>query len=434
MDNKNQPIQTGVYLGDRKDNFKNFIKQIFENSKLKNEHIQFLLSKENLNKFANAFTCETVDIKNNYEYSEHIGDGFCNAFLVSYLYRKFPKFQNSECVKIVARLKINYVSKNELSKIAEENGFWDYISSDLNTRQTKKKKLLEDTFEAFVGTIVQIMDEFEDDYTKEYGIRLGYPIAQKVLQFFFEKVNFSFKYEDLYDSITRLKELRDMLPKEVGTLESRFERKDQFVTCQIVRTQNAVYTTKQDGSPDYNKIIKGTGRQNVIAISVASIQPDAEQKASEIAIDVLRKEGLVKHPPRIYTLLMDDSKDKEPIVTTEKDVLRICQNFRNINDQFQTKGKKNKYTCTPIFHFLQNEDVKGFEICLDNGANPNLKDVFGLTSFDSVLIKRNTNLFRTIWKMCKARGIKLEVHEYVLKYFTDASEAFKLVNVIQNFD
>ncbi len=433
MDSKIQ-FEKGVYLGERKNDFKNFLNKIFENAKLQKEHISFLLNKENFIRFSNAFTCETVDVKNNYEYSEHIGDGFFNAFLVSYIYRKFPKFQSSECVKIVARLKINYVSKNELAKIAEDNGFWNYISADISTRQTKKKKLLEDTLEAFIGTVVQIMNEFKDEYITKYNLRIGYSIAEKILEYFFEKVVFSFKYEDLYDSITRLKELRDMLPKEIGTLETRFERKEQLVTCQIVRTVNAVYQTKQDGTSDFNKIVRGTGRQNIIAVSVASIQPDAEQKASEIAIETLRKEGLVKHPPRIYSNLNDnEAENKNEKETTMKDVLRICQNVSNINLQFQTKGKKNKYTCTPIFHFIQSEDITGFELCLNNGADPNLTDVFGLTCLDAVLIKRNPDLFKKIWKMCKERKIKLDTHEYVLKYFTDSESVYKLVNVKKDF-
>lgn len=424
MDNKTQPLLKGIYLGDRKDVFKNFLKQIFENAGICRDHIAYMLQKDNFKKFASVFTSETIDIKNNYEYLEHIGDGFYNAFLVCHIYEKFPQLRNSECVKIVARLKINYASKNELAKIAEQIGFWEFISTDLNSRQTQKKKLLEDTFEAFIGCIVQIMDSFKNDL----GIDLGYPIAKKVLKFFFEKIVFSFKYEDLYDPITRLKELRDMVPRDVGTLETCFERKDTLVKCEIKRIKNGSYNSRQDGTPDYNKLIKGTGQIFSLSSGMGSLQPVAEQDASEKAILELRKEGLIKHPPHIYSQLGETKNE-----TTERDVLRICSNFESINDQFQTKGKKNKYTCTSIFHFFQNEDLKGIELCLEHGANPNITDVYGLTPFDSILIKRNELLFKTVWKMCKDRKIKLDVHESIKDYFSSKEGMDKLVNVLKEF-
>lgn len=64
------------------------------------------------------------------------------------------------------------------------------------------------------------------------------------------------------------------------------------------------------------------------------LQSNAEQAASEIAITELGKEGLIKHPPHIYTTLNEENH-----VTNEKDVFRICSPS-TINDQIQIKGKK----------------------------------------------------------------------------------------------
>lgn len=423
MESKNQPIIKGIHLGDRKDDFKNFLKQIFENAHINNEHIAYMLKKENFKKFSSAFTCESIDVKNNYEYLEHIGDGFYNAFFVSYIYETFPKLQSSDYVKIVARLKINYASKNVLANIAENNGFWKFISTNLNARQTQKKKLLEDTFEAFIGCVVQIMDTYKNDF----DVSMGAPTVKKILYSFFSKLTFSFKYEDLYDSITRLKELRDMLPKDVGTLETVFDHKDNLVVCEIRRTTKGAYNSRPDGTPDYNKLIRGTGKTERLCFGKGSLQSNAEQAASEIAITELGKEGLIKHPPHIYTTLNEENH-----VTNEKDVFRICSPS-TINDQIQIKGKKNKYTCTPIFHFFQSEDIEGIRICLDKGADPNIPDCYGLTPFDCILIKRNESLFRTIWKMCNERNIELEVHENIKNFFTNKEGINKLVKVLKDF-
>ena len=238
---------------------------------------------------------------------------------------------------------------------------------------------------------------------------------------------FSFKYEDLYDPITRLKELRDMLPADVGTLETVFERKDQLVSCSINRIKNGVYQQKADGSTDFHRLVKGTGKSSVLACGVASIQPDAEQKASETAIETLKKEGLIKHPPYIYSTLTEEKP------TTERDILRICHSLDKVNDVFQTKGKKDKYTCSSIFHFLQHEDMTGVQLCLKNGANPNIQDAFGLTCLDVIMLKRNKELFGEFWRLCRDAKIKLDVHSYTLTYFTSNKDLVKLVNVLSDF-
>ena len=59
---------------------------------------------------------------------EILGDVTCNKIIVWYLKNRFPFLNNTKGVKVIARLKINYVAKARFSKWALQLGFEKYIS------------------------------------------------------------------------------------------------------------------------------------------------------------------------------------------------------------------------------------------------------------------------------------------------------------------
>jgi dsRNA-specific ribonuclease len=274
-----------IYNGSRGTDFQYLLRKILKNAKLKDHYIDVLLDEDGLKKYDIAFTSKSANETENYEVYEQLGDLSANKFIVSYMYRKFPKLKCSECVKIVARLRILYGSKQTFCVIAENLGFWPFISADEEQRNTEKKKLLEDTFEAFIGVTELMIDE-------KIRHNVGYAIVYEILHSVFETVNISLKYEDLYDAKTRLKELFDLYNKgdsNIGTLQYE-ETKD----LETRLTTSLVY---QKISPTH-RILLGQG--------VASLKADAQQRAASSGIQKMNSKGYVKQVPQIYISLCNE--------------------------------------------------------------------------------------------------------------------------------
>jgi len=274
-----------IYNGSRGTDFQYLIRKILKNANLKDHYIDALLDEDGFRKYGIAFTSKSANETDNYEVYEQLGDLSANKFIVSYMYRKFPKLKCSECVKIVARLRILYGSKQTFCVIAENLGFWPFISADEEQRNTEKKKLLEDTFEAFIGVTELMIDE-------KIRHNVGYAIVYEILHSVFETVNISLKYEDLYDAKTRLKELFDLYNKgdsNIGTLQYE-ETKD----LETRLTTSLVY---QKISPTH-RVLLGQG--------VASLKADAQQRAASAGIYKMNSKGYVKQVPYIYISLCNE--------------------------------------------------------------------------------------------------------------------------------
>ena len=268
-----------IYHGSRRTDFVNLLSKILKDGNLKQKYIDILLSTDGLKEYDIAFTSASANEKENYEVYEQLGDLSANKFIVSYMYNKFPNLRCSEAVKIVARLRIVYGSKQTFFGIAEKLGFWEFISASEDQRNSEKKKLLEDAFEAFIGVTEYLLD------TKiRNGV--GYAIVYEILKSVFDRLDISLKYENLYDAKTRLKELFDFYNKggetNFGSLAYE-ETKDM----ELKLTTSIVYRKIND-----KKIKIGEG--------VASLKADAQQRAAQCAIYKLNNQGLSKPIPSIY--------------------------------------------------------------------------------------------------------------------------------------
>lgn len=350
---------TGIYLGDRGIAFKSLVANLLKKGGVKQKYIDLLTSEENLEHYGSAFTSELVDEVNNYQVFEQLGDLSGNKFIVQYIYERFPQLRCAEGVKVVARLRINLGSKNSFCAIAEQEGFWNFISATNDLRQRKKKPLLEDVFEAFLGVTEQILDD-------AFKIGVGYACVYKILKAIFDHIPISLRYEDLYDAKTRLKELMDIHGEKIGTLRYEEQRDELLSTTRIY-------------------LVNGP-RKELLGQGSASLKADSEQSASTEALKTLAKKGIVKFTPAIYAKF---SGEKEETKTTVQDVLKICQSEAKINEQFFTKGKskyQNKYTSTPIIAFCKKKDYRGIKECIKMGADPNLSDSDGNTAMDALLI------------------------------------------------
>jgi len=369
MNQKEEQRIFGVYLGNRDEEFRTLIANVLTNAKIDKKYIDLLTTDDSLAIYSSAFTSELIDENNNYQVYEQVGDLSANKFIVTYIYQRFPQLKCAEGVKVAARLRINYGSKQSFCQIAEELGFWPFISAPKDLRYRNKKSLLEDVFEAFIGATETIVD----DKTK-FGV--GYVVVFRLLKSIFRKIKISLKYEDLYDAKTRLKELFDLHGETLGSLIYEELIPEVYNSQELVVSR--AYRVKD-------------GRRNLIGTGKASVKIDAQQNAATLALESLRKEGYVKKVPKMYAKLLKDSPQdtEEKDVTTEKDVLKVCLSPERINEQFFTRGKskyQNKYTSTVLGMYCRKRDYVGIKLCVSMGADPNEKDIEGLTCTDLLLI------------------------------------------------
>ena len=270
---KTEYTPSDIYYGSRGADFENFILGLLKKGKLKDHYIKLLMDKESLKIYNDVFTSNSVDTENNYEVYEQLGDVLAGSFIIWYMYRRFPQLQCPEAVKIVARLKINYGARASFFSIGDDLGFWPFITATEEQRTWERKDLLEDTLEAFIGATAFILDN-------KIRQGVGYAIVYDILSSIFDSMTISLKYEDLYDSITRLKEIFDYFKDKIGTQKKDFIKEEKLTTFNIYRVHGR--TTE----------LLGTGK--------AAKKQDAEQKAAAVAIQKLNRLGFSKPIPEIY--------------------------------------------------------------------------------------------------------------------------------------
>lgn len=258
--------------------------KIFKRGKLRQEYIDFLCSQSE-SYMHNAFTSSEYDTIKNYQVYEFLGDSVINNFVPYYFFRKYPQLHCDEGVKVLNRLKANFVSCRSLASIANSLGFWPYIRchNKNNITPQKKNDLLEDVFEAFFGFTVWLLDE-------EYSIGVGPGLVYDILEDIFDDIPVSLEYDDLYDAKTRLKELFDHYPTELGLFKRNKDR----------NTPANLYIHHE-----YNKVVfrhraPGTSsklQKNIpVEIGVAEgngTHADREQEASRQALEYFKQKGIV---------------------------------------------------------------------------------------------------------------------------------------------
>jgi dsRNA-specific ribonuclease len=266
-------LSIAKFSPERGDNFKKFIYGLLLNTaKLPKDRADEYI--KHIRVFEQAFTSRSFNTDWNYEALEILGDSISNFCVVQYLSIRFPQLMNpnGSGVGTLARLKINLVSKTIFSQCAEKLGFADHIASDLLTRKDQLTDLLEDTFEAFQGAILQVISLCDPQ-----GARKGYlpPLgpSYRIIMNCLDSIEISLKYDDLYDAKTRLKQLLETVklsyPKFKYSQELDAQRKIVFTTIVCI--------------PQLGDYGQGTGFYKNIS----------EQNACEQTIQNLKKAGYI---------------------------------------------------------------------------------------------------------------------------------------------
>lgn len=288
--------QEQIYTGPRNSSFKKLITDLLERGNLKSKYIDVLTADINMTKYGQAFTAASANETCNYEIFEQLGDLSANKFIVWYAYNRFPQLRCPLGVKVVARLRINYGARKSFSRIADDLGFWSFISASEEERSRKKKDLLEDCLESFVGCTESILDE-------AFRPGVGYGIVYDILSSVFDKIPMSLRYNDLYDSKTRLKELFDAY-KDLGTwvyIDTRDEMLAESTLYRVPDHCTCKRASKRSTGPGRRDFVLVPHRDWVrIGNGVAAKKSDAQQKAAEDGLSTLRRDGWTKAVPAEY--------------------------------------------------------------------------------------------------------------------------------------
>ena len=287
------------YLGDRGTSFDQTMLSLLRMGKLSSKLQSVVFDKE---LFSKAFDHPSISSEN-YEFYEILGDAVVNKSIVQYLARRFPQLQCHEGVRVLARLKINLVSKRVLAEFADSLGFWPFISATAEFRLTKKKPMLEDCFEAVMGLIEKQIDEkcckMDKDGrpTSGGGYRVCYAIIQNILDSYRicgglpAKMGIQvgkLKYKELVDPKTRLKELFDLKEhrEQLGKLKYISNRDGQLCHTTVYARGGQHRRTQGDGW----SLGQGT----------AALQADSQQAAAKVALTVLKTRGYSRALPAYY--------------------------------------------------------------------------------------------------------------------------------------
>ena len=187
-----------------RDGFQHFLIHMLRRSGIRDRYLRTLFSSSHdcIGVYQMAFTHSSIHPLQNYEYFEILGDATCNKSIVWYIQERFPFLQNPEGVKVIARLRINLVSKKHFSSLADSLGFLPFISCEKEIMEQREKSILEDVFEAFFGATELLLDRI-------FGLGVGYFICYRLIKSILDEKEISLRYEDLFDPITRLKETFD---------------------------------------------------------------------------------------------------------------------------------------------------------------------------------------------------------------------------------
>lgn len=266
--------------------FRDFISNLISECGLDSPFKECLLDVSGLTLYQKAFTHVSFDPVNHYEVYEQLGDITVNKFLVWYFHHRLSlhggMFHSTLGVKIVARLRIKYGSKQQLSEIAERLHFWDHIRITETVSVGKRLSILEDVFEAFIGVTEYIVDE-------RISRGLGYVVCYRILKHIFDNMTIDIAYEHLFDAKTRLKELFDVFRDQLGVLHYEYEK--------MQNTGHSRVTVYHQTNPDQSRTF--------IASAMSPINKAlAEQQASEEALLQLAKKGFTRDIPLEYKQML----------------------------------------------------------------------------------------------------------------------------------
>jgi dsRNA-specific ribonuclease len=259
--------------------FRAFIQQLLRLSNLDKKYIHILTKNENMRLYLQAMTHPYFEPIENYEWFEMMGDAILNKCMVYYINHRYPFLHNHQGVKVIARLKINLVSKKTFADISCRLGLPKYIRFRDNLPKVNPKSLFEDVLESFFGVTEWLMD-------KHFDMGSGHVVCYRILKRIMDSIPISLKYEDLFDNITRLKETFDMYKMQLWG-HIRYEN---------VRDDNGQHVSIYQYCPQLH-------RKVLLYKCSGTILDDTKQYGAGEVIELLKQRGYSKPVPSYYLQL-----------------------------------------------------------------------------------------------------------------------------------
>lgn len=189
-------------------NFRAFIMKQLKIAGINTEHQQTFTDQNGMDIFTKAVTHPTFDANKNYQELEFIGDGIIKGILSQYIPRRFPDLASGKTQHsrkgtgegVLSKTRRFLEQRKALSDFALKRGFWEYVKADDETKEKLRKETLEDVFEAFIGALVEVVDE-------RVMQGLGYLYAYRYVKESLDEIEIKISAETLDDPITRLNEL-----------------------------------------------------------------------------------------------------------------------------------------------------------------------------------------------------------------------------------
>lgn len=203
--------------------FKELVKRLLKRAKLTDDIINNILNDvKYMNMFKQSFVHKTYDrnAKENYEKVETIGDLVLNMAIVNYIINKYPHIQSAHWL---SNMKHRLISGKSFSSLAETEGFYPHIKMGREERRILEEKikdherlnrdvkdikeyrsLLEDVFEAFSGTLQLVINDMSNMVAGP-----GYAVCYEFISSFLDQIEIPTTVEEVFDPISRVKEVYD---------------------------------------------------------------------------------------------------------------------------------------------------------------------------------------------------------------------------------
>lgn len=317
--------------------FKDFISNLLSNyCKLEKDVVNLLTNDQNLSEYTNAFTTKYTDPDNNYEFYEFIGDKLVNYIISDYIIKRFPMFENPRLVRFLHLANLNSVNKTNFSRIANNLGFRPFIRISNHEEEEDEKSQLENTFESFCGCTSTLLDK--------YYPKIG---AGSLAIYQFIKANFdadkemfkSFKYLDIFDPITILKE--NIMDRGRGKVFYDCKGKKRDWTC-TATLELSGYDNMKFGP------IHSDDKNNA----------DAKKKVAKLIIDFMKKNNLIiKTYKEIEDIIGDTDLEKK----VSNILLRLDNYYMNCYNKVKDSDNKELNKIINVILLSKENIVKNYD-------------------------------------------------------------------------
>ena len=284
--------------------FKEFLALQLSRASLKKSIVEELL--KDLDSWKKCFTHKTFDEKTNYETLEFYGDKIVMSGAANFIRHNFGDSVNTPVW--LTRIYHHIVSSKVLAAVGMKQGFGKFlrINRDLIREDLTKKNvpnyipiedhkvyrsIVEDTIEAFFGQLSIALE-------KKISRGASVEICSRILDSYYRSAKIDISYENLFDPVTRIKELYQSKLKWIETDLDSNGRK--YKTKYLVEEVGL-----HDGSNIYTYRVYGwLGKKNIRENDKTQISEYshwdsdvAKVEACKLALTFLKKKGISTIPP-----------------------------------------------------------------------------------------------------------------------------------------